>query len=363
MRYRFVGRSGVVLSIRRAVVALVAGGAVAVASAEAQPRGRTTLGVGASVTSIKLDDIPVDSDRLSRILLLKPSAAIGIGVTDRASVEFPISLQSTKSDGDDRFTEIDIGVRPVMSIYGSDALSGVVTLLARLNRQSYGDQSSTRFGWEVGAGPEFRLSDALWLRATAVVGSTAEDEDVGFPKESYYGLNFDLIHNLSAPGPRQDGSFTLRTGAAFYSVDPDGGDGETSIEVPSPYLGGYFNVGDSGRFQIGGEVELSRLSQGDNSQMDFTFLPTIEYKVVPSDRLGFRVRAFGLLSRQSLSSGSFDESGTITGFGGGVAGDFPMFNRYNGVIGLDYLKAGENEDLGFPSANVIRLTFGIELPN
>jgi hypothetical protein len=70
-----------------------------------------------------------------------------------------------------------------------------------------------------------------------------------------------------------------------------------------------------------------------------------------------------LLSRQSFSSGTFDQSGTITGFGGGAAGVFPMFNRYNGVIGLDYLTAGENEDLSFPSSNVIRLTFGIELPN
>ncbi|HUF30523.1 MAG TPA: hypothetical protein VMM77_07635 [Gemmatimonadaceae bacterium] len=318
--------------------------------------------MGAAVTSISLDDIP-DSDRLSRILLLKPSAAFGIRATDRVSLELPISVQSSKSDNDDRFTEIDFGVRPVITISGSDAFSGVVTFLARLNRQSYGGQSSTRLGWEVGAGPEFRLNDALRLRTTAVYGSTAEDEDVGFPKESYYGLNFDLIQDLSAPGPRQDASFILRTGAAFTSVDPDVGDGETTIEIPSPYLGGYFNLSDCGCIRIGGEVELSRLSQGDFSQMDFTFLPAIEYDVVPSDRFGFRVRAFGLLSRQSFSSGSFDESGTITGFGGGVAGVLPMFNRYNGVIGLDYLKAGENEDLGFPSSNVFRVTFGIELPN
>lgn len=399
MRSKRVSRSAVVRSIRRAgaVAALVA---VGVAPAEGQSlvtsavfaqrpapvagepalrwsltppaarpaativtgRGRATLSVGASITSIDLDDIS-DSDRITSIAALVPRAAIGFRATDRVALEFPLSIQSSKSDDEDRFTEIDVGIRPAIAIYGSDAVSGVITLMARLNRQSFGDESSTRFGWEVGAGPEFRLNDALSLRTTAVYGSTAEDEDVNVPKETYLGLNLDLIHDLTAPGPRRSGGFMIRAGAAFTSLDPDEGDGESTIEVPSPYFGGYFNLSDCDCIRLGGEVQLSRISQGEFSQMDFTILPTIEYDLMPPDRFGFRLRGFGLLSRQSFDSGSFDQSGTITGFGGGVAGVFPMFNRYHGVLGLDYIKAGESEDIGFPSSNIIRVTFGIELPN
>jgi hypothetical protein len=325
-------------------------------------RPRTTLMVGAAITSIDLDDIS-DSDRITSIALLRPIAAIGVRATDRVGLEFPFSLQSSKAEDDDRFTEIDVGVRPAISLYGSDAVSGVITLLARVNRQSYGDESSTRFGWEVGAGPEFRLNDALWFRPTLVYGSLAEDEDLGIPKESYFGLNLDLIHNLSAPGPRPDGGFTIRTGVAFTSLDPEVGDGESLIEIPAPYLGGFFELSDCNCIRLGGELELNRVSQGDFSQMDLTLLPTLEYDLMPADRFGFRLRGLGLLSRQSFDSGSFDESGTITGFGGGVSGVFPMLQRYRGVIGLDYIKAGENEDLGFPSSNIIRATFSIELPN
>lgn len=330
----------------------------------AMPRSRSerSLIVGAAITSIDVEDI-ADSDRITSIAALVPRAAVGFGVSDRVAIEVPFSLQSSKSEDEDRFTDIEIGIRPVAAIYGSDAVSGVLTLTARLNRQSFGDESSTRFGWELGAGPEFTLNDALALRATLVYGQNAEDEDVGIPKESYFGLNLDLVHTLNAAGPRRTGGFVIRTGAAFTSVDPEAGDGESLIEVPSPYFGGYFNLSDCDCIRLGGEIELSRVSQGDFSQSDFTIIPTVEYDFLPADPFGLRGRAFGLVSRQAFDSGSFDDSGTITGFGGGVAGVFPLWNRYHGVIGLDYLKASENEDLGSPSANIIRLTFGVELPN
>ena len=323
-------------------------------------RERTTMIVGAAITSTDIEGLPSD-DRLSRIAALVPRVAIGRDINSRFAIEVPLSLQSEKEEGDDRFTEIDLGVRPVITAFGSDAVSGVITLLGRVNRQSYGDESTNRFGWEIGAGPEFVINEALSFRGTFVFGSLAEDDDLGIPKESYYGLNLDLVHNLSAPGPIRSGGFTIRSGAAFTSFSPDGADGVTAIEIPSPYLGLYFGLGEQSRFRLGSEIEIERQSLGDNSARDITLIPTLEYDFGPADRLGFRVRALGLITNVAFDNGSNDESGTITGFGGGGAVVFPMFQRYRGMFGLDYLKSQENEDLGVPSTNVIRGSFGIEL--
>lgn len=323
-------------------------------------RERTTMIVGAAITSTDIEGLPSD-DRLSEIAALVPRVAIGRDINSRFALEVPLSLQSEKEEGDDRFTEIDVGLRPVITAFGSDAVSGVITLMGRMNRQSYADESSNRFGWEVGAGPEFVINDALSFRGTVVFGSLAEDEDLGIPKESYYGLNLDLVHNLSAPGPIRSGGFTIRSGAAFTSFSPDGGDGVTSIEIPSPYLGLYFGLGDQSRFRLGSEIEIRRQSFGDNSARDITLLPTLEYDFGPADGLGFRVRALGLITNLAFDNGMNDESGTITGFGAGGAVVIPMFQRYRGMFGLDYLKSQENDDLGVPSTNVFRGSFGIEL--
>lgn len=321
--------------------------------------GRTTIGVTAAITSTDIEGL---DDNLTSIVALVPQVTIGRHVTDRLSLEVPFSLQSVKEeDDDDRFTQIEVGIRPVGTIYGSNAVSGVVSLLAGINRQSFGDESSTRFHWEIGAGPAFEINDALSFRGRLVYGQLAEDEDNGFAKESYFGLNLDLVHNLSASGPIADGSFVMRTGASFTSLDFDDADGISTIEIPSPYLGLYFGLGESKRLRLGGEVEINRESSGDDSERDITLVPTVEYDFGPADQLGFRVRALGLLWNMAQSSGSFDESGTITGFGGGASVVLPMFDRYRASLGFDYLMTQENEDLGVPEGNVLRGTFAIEL--
>ena len=334
-------------------------------SATARPivagRGKTTMIIGGTVTSTDLDNFGGVDDRLLSILALVPRVAIGHNVTDRVAVEVPFSIQSVKPEDDDRFNSIDLAVRPVFAFASAEGARGVLTVMGRVNRLSGGDASSNRFGYELGVGPEFRINDALSFRGTFVYGSLAEDDDVGLPKETYYGLNLDLVHNLSATGPVHSGGFTIRTGASFTSLSPDDADGQTAIEIPTPFLGLLVGVGETGRIRIGGEVEIERHSLGDFSEMELTLLPTIEYDLGPADRLGFRLRGLGLLSRLSFDSGSSDQSGTITGFGAGGAIVLPMFDRYLGVFGLDYLKTQENEDLGAPSANVIRATFGVEL--
>lgn len=321
--------------------------------------GRTTLGVTAAITST---DIEGADDNLTSILALVPQVTVGYHVSDRLSLEVPFSIQSLKDEGEDRFTEIDLGIRPVGTIFGSDAVAGVVSLFAGFNRQSFDDESSTRLAWEIGAGPEFEINDALSFRGRLVYGSIAEDEDNGIPEESYFGLHLDLVHNLEASGPIQDGSFVMRTGATYTSFDFDDADGLSAIEIPSPYLGLYFGLGEANRLRLGSEVQISRLSAGDQSVSEITLLPTLEYDFGPADQLGFRVRALGLLANMSADAGGGnDESGTITGFGGGASVVLPMFERYRGMLGLDYIVTQENEDLGVPSGNVIRGLFGIEL--
>src|SRR5690606_28794417 len=149
----------------------------------------------------------------------------------------------------------------------------------------------------------------------------------------------DLVHNLSAAGPMRSGGFTLRSGAAFTSFSPDEAGGVTAIEIASPYQGLYFGLGEQSRFRVGSEIESQRQSVGGSRIRDIALIPTVEYDFGPADRLGFRFRALGLITNVALDNGMNDESGTITGFGAGGAVVIPMFQRYRGMFGLDYLKA------------------------
>lgn len=321
--------------------------------------GRNTLGFTATISSSDFDGL---DDNITQILALKPQVTFGRYVSDRLAIEVPLSILSEKEDDeDDRSTDIEIGIRPVGTLFGSESVAGVISLFGGIRRNSEGDESSTRFMWEIGAGPEFQLNNAVSLRTRLVYGSVAEDEDNGFPKENYFGLNVDLIHNLNATGTAPDGNILARFGANYTKVDFDDADGFSQIEIPSPFIGVYFGVGEAKRMRLGTDLQFQRESFGDFSARNLILLPTIEYDFGPADGAGFRVHGMGMLWNIAADAGGgSDESGWINGIGGGIGAWINMTNEMNMQFLLDYLKTMENEDLGVPAGNVVRFGVGVE---
>lgn len=354
-----MGSVTIVSVVRRILAAVVLTTLASACISAPRPLSGWTKGMGASALSFKADG---GDDRLTTFD--GPDQILNVGYRwPGYSIEGLFSFTRQGFEDSDANSSLFLGGQ-ANYLFGSAAstMRPLVGIAGFATRESGGGESSTRPGAQLVIGAEGSLMRDLLIRLSAMYGLVSEDEDHGFPKETFFGVRADFFGSLPSQTPRDSGDWILRSGLTWTQIDPDGQNSRNTLRIPGAAVGMYYEGWRNNQLRLGGDFDVHRASFGNASQTSFNLYPSVEYDVISGYQTGVGLRLRGLTSLryESFDSGFSDGSGTVFGYGAGFRVTMPVSRTYTGAVGLDYVMSGENEDLFVPEKNTMRLVLSLE---